>query len=245
MIRQFEELSNNAWPALQTIQYDGWLLRFASGVTKRSNSVSLLYPSTIDPAEKIAFCEDLYRSQGITPCFKITERAFPEGIDEILAEKGYYICADISFQTLQIGEAESRNNPSVILESDLNPFWIGEFIRMNGFDPSRKPVYEAIMRQILTPKCLVSIQHDLNTVAVGLGVLEGKYTGIFDLVVDPAMRRKGLARIVMDAILHWGRENGAETAYLQVLTGNDPALQLYRSMGFREIYRYWYRMAGA
>lgn len=244
MIRQFEELSNNAWPALQTMQYDGWLLRFAGGVTKRSNSVSLLYPSSIDPSEKIAFCDALYRSQGITPCFKITDSAFPEGIDEALAEKGYLICADISFQTMQIGEVERTNDPSLILESDLNPFWIGEFIRMNRFDPARQPVYEAIMRQVMTPKCLVSIQHDLKTVAVGLGVLEGKYIGIFDLVVDPAVRRKGLARMVMDAILHWGRQNGAETAYLQVLTDNDPALQLYRSMGFREIYRYWYRMAG-
>ena len=60
MVRQFEEISNNAWPALQTIHYDGWILRFANGVTKRSNSVNMLYHSTLDPVEKIEFCEDIF-----------------------------------------------------------------------------------------------------------------------------------------------------------------------------------------
>lgn len=55
MIRQIEEISLNAWPALQTIHYDGWILRFAYGVTKRSNSVSLIYESTLNVDAKIDF----------------------------------------------------------------------------------------------------------------------------------------------------------------------------------------------
>jgi GNAT superfamily N-acetyltransferase len=244
MIRRFEEISNNAWPALQTLQYDGWTLRFAHGVTKRSNSVSLLYPSQKDAGEKIDFCESVYRHQGIVPCFKITEIAQPGDIDQRLSDRGYFIHSYISFQTSALNETCKPDIPGLAVESDLNPAWIGEFIRMNRFDSARLPVYEAIMRQVMTPKCLVSVQEGVKTVAVGLGVLEGAFVGIFDLVVDPDFRQKGLARKVMDAILFWGAQNGAATAYLQVLTDNEPALQLYRSMGFREIYRYWYRMAG-
>jgi hypothetical protein len=34
MIKTFEELLLNMWPALQTKLYDGWILRFANGYTK-------------------------------------------------------------------------------------------------------------------------------------------------------------------------------------------------------------------
>ena len=35
-----EELAMNAWPAIQTYLYDGWIVRFANGYTKRANSVT-------------------------------------------------------------------------------------------------------------------------------------------------------------------------------------------------------------
>jgi len=242
MIKRFEEISNNAWPALQTIQYDGWILRFANGVTKRSNSVNLLYPSTISPDEKIDFCESFYRSRKIDPCFKITAIADPPEIDDLLARKGYFVLSTISFQTIDLLGNDLKEPEGIHLENDLNPAWLDDFIRMNAFDPMRKPVYTGIMNQVLTPKCLVSIRHGQKTTGVGLGVLEGKYIGIFDIVVDPDYRNSGLGIRLVNAILCWGKKAGAETAYLQVLTNNNPALNLYRKMGFNEIYKYWYRM---
>ncbi|MCX6276582.1 MAG: GNAT family N-acetyltransferase [Bacteroidetes bacterium] len=242
MIRQFEEISGNAWPALQTMHYDGWILRFAGGVTKRSNSVNLLYPSTINPDEKIDFCESLYHFRQIPPCFKITSIADPPDIDDRLAGKGYLILSTISFQTIDLVKNDLKEPEGIHIELDLSPAWLDEFIRMNAFDPKRKPVYTGIMNQALTPKCLVSIRRKQKTIGVGLGVLEGKYIGIFDIVVDPNHRNSGLGNELVNAILFWGKNAGAETAYLQVLTNNQPALNLYRKMGFCESYQYWYRM---
>jgi hypothetical protein len=34
VIQEIEEISLNAWPSLQQILYDGWILRFANGYTK-------------------------------------------------------------------------------------------------------------------------------------------------------------------------------------------------------------------
>ncbi len=44
----------------------------------------------------------------------------------------------------------------------------------------------------------------------------------------------------MAALLAWGAEHGATTAYLQVLGHNEPALALYGSMGFPTHHAYAY-----
>jgi ribosomal protein S18 acetylase RimI-like enzyme len=242
MIRRFEEVSNNAWPALHTMQFDGWILRFANGVTKRSNSVSLLYPSTLDPNRKIDFCEHLYESQQLPPCFKITPVAQPAGIDQLLADRGYAIHSYISFQTMDIRETPALSGGNVKIEVELTPGWMDDFIRMNGFDPSRKNTYLGIMHQLNLPKCLISIRQENQTIGVGLGVVEDRYLGLFDIVVDETCRNRGLGQLIVGNILHWGRKQGADLAYLQVLTDNSPALSLYKKTGFHESYRYWYRM---
>ncbi len=245
MIQRFEEISNNAWPALQTFQYDGWLLRFANGVTKRSNSVSMLYPSHIDPAEKIRVCEMLYQAKAITPCFKITADSNPPGMDQLLETSGYYRHSTISFQTADIKGRTSITDPETMVETSIRESWIDDFIRMNGFDFGKKATYLAIMQQVQTSFALVSVIRNRKVVGVGLGVLERDFLGIFDIVVDPGHRRQGLGFRIVDSILCWGKEQGATTAYLQVLADNHTAISLYRKMGFTERYKYWYRMKKA
>lgn len=55
-----EELSLNHWQPLSTLLYDGWVLRFADGYTKRANSIQPLYHSTCGADEKIKTCEKIY-----------------------------------------------------------------------------------------------------------------------------------------------------------------------------------------
>jgi len=71
LITHIEELSLNAWAALQTMVYDGWIIRFAEGYTKRANSVNPLYTSSIPIEEKLHYCENLYRSRNLPVVCKI------------------------------------------------------------------------------------------------------------------------------------------------------------------------------
>jgi len=224
------------------MQYDGWTLRFANGVTKRSNSVSLLYPSTLDPEEKINFCEQCYLSQNITPCFKITPAAEPADMDQRLYSRGYFIHSIISFQTMDISRIQPEPLHEIHIETELKPGWIEDFIWMNEFEPARTSTYMDIMKQIRLQKCLISLKRDHQTIGVGLGILEDGFIGLFDIVVDKNYRNSGLGYLIVENILRWGRNNGAEKAYLQVLNDNSPAISLYKKMGFNEVYQYWYRM---
>ncbi|TIU20618.1 MAG: GNAT family N-acetyltransferase, partial [Mesorhizobium sp.] len=55
------------------------------------------------------------------------------------------------------------------------------------------------------------------------------------------VRNQGHARHLILSALKWARLRGAREAWLQVEDDNAPALTLYRSLGFDEVYRYHYR----
>ncbi len=80
----------------------------------------------------------------------------------------------------------------------------------------------------------------LGSVASGVAAYADDWVGFRSIEVDPARRREGLGRAVMAALLEWGAEQGAATAYLQVLADNESALALYAGLGFREHHRYRY-----
>ncbi|MFT4084398.1 MAG: GNAT family N-acetyltransferase [Nocardioides sp.] len=68
-------------------------------------------------------------------------------------------------------------------------------------------------------------------------VLDGDWLGIHGLEVEPAHRRRGLARAALAALAEWGAERGARTVWLHVETDNSPARALYDSLEFSEHHR--------
>jgi ribosomal protein S18 acetylase RimI-like enzyme len=78
-------------------------------------------------------------------------------------------------------------------------------------------------------------------VAVGLGVLERGYVGLYDIYVDASCRRRGFGGDICTAIMQYGKARGCHTAYLQCLTDNLGARALYDLLGYQETYHYWFR----
>jgi ribosomal protein S18 acetylase RimI-like enzyme len=64
------------------------------------------------------------------------------------------------------------------------------------------------------------------------------------LAVSPEYRRRGLASALMNACGTWGAARGATVCALQVTVHNEPALGLYRNLGFTEHHRYRYWVPG-
>jgi [ribosomal protein S18]-alanine N-acetyltransferase len=55
---------------------------------------------------------------------------------------------------------------------------------------------------------------------------------ILTLAVAPSLRRQGIARALVQATASHAQELGASTLFLEVATGNGPALALYAGLGF-------------
>ena len=95
-----EELALNGWPALTTLCYDGWLLRLANGYTRRANSVSPLYDSSLDLNAKIRYCEAIYAQYGQSAIFKLTEATNPPDLDQVLNDQGYTVASPSTVMVL-------------------------------------------------------------------------------------------------------------------------------------------------
>jgi len=111
--------------------------------------------------------------------------------------------------------------------------------------PHHRNLHRSILDAIAHPVGY-ALQHDTQGHAVGFGlaVLERGAVGLYDLAVAPEHRGSGRGRALVQALLHWGAEAGATSAYLQVRAQNTPALRLYESMGFKTAYGYHYRVPG-
>jgi GNAT superfamily N-acetyltransferase len=241
MTTMIEELSMRAWPAFETENYDGWVLRFAEGYTKRSNSIQSLYPSTIAPAEKITYCEKAYAGRGLPAIFKLTEESTPAGLDGVLEKRGYRKLDETSVRMLALhGEYDTRQAAGYY--THLKEEWLSGYARCSRIDHAETVQKRRKILSLIAEETIFAyIKMENAIVACGLGVIGGGYLGCFDIVVDAGHRKKGYGRRIMEGLLAEGAKRGAKNAYLQVVAGNTPAEMLYDSLGFTEVYRYWYR----
>jgi ribosomal protein S18 acetylase RimI-like enzyme len=69
--------------------------------------------------------------------------------------------------------------------------------------------------------------------ATGEAALDGDWLGLHNLQVAEEHRRQGLGTAALGALLEWGAEQGATTAWLHVEVDNDAARALYDRVGFR------------
>lgn len=241
MITALEELQLNNWQPLQTMVYDGWILRFADGYSKRANSIHPLYPSTGNLDKKIAECERMYASKELRTVFKMTPAVFPENLDQALEQKGYGIEDRASVQTVDLGEIKRPSFPNVTIDETLNESF-DDFCKVSSIADSQKATLKQMLSNIRTKKALVSLSIDNTPVACGLGVIDREHLGLWGIVTDRRHRNRGLGEQLLLHLLQWGKKNGATSSFLVVLTHNKPALKLYGKIGFKEKYQQWYRV---
>ncbi|MDZ7637620.1 MAG: ribosomal protein S18-alanine N-acetyltransferase [Bryobacterales bacterium] len=76
-----------------------------------------------------------------------------------------------------------------------------------------------------------------RTVGYVMGELHSRGAEVVSLAVAPAYRNRGIARRLMRRLLLRMERNGIVRVFLMVREGNEAAIALYRSLGFRRVRR--------
>ena len=244
-IKMIEDFSLNAWPSHQMQVYDGWIIRFSHFYTHRTNSIEELGLSTLPLEEKIPYCEQIYRRWNTPAIFKITPISNP-ALDSLLTDRGYHIEHATDVMTMDLSNTniiEETRDFSVNTRDYISKSWIDSLFRLKRTtNPVHKKIVPSMYAAIPKDVIAASIKENGVRVATGLGILDRDYIGIYAIHVEEEFRHRGYARAIVETLLTKGKEAGASKAYLQVVSDNTAAKHLYRKIGFRKLYSYWFRV---
>ena len=236
-----EELSMAAWPSLATILYDGWVIRLSDGYGNRGNSVNPIYPSKIDLEEKIIYCDDFFARHNLPATYKLAECEEQARLEKRLDDLDYRKINETSIQTCRMDSMTGKKHEGIVIKEDFDSFWTDSVIAYNKIEEKYVPVFKAILGNIAMEKIVIRKETEGVTAGCGYAVIGRGYAGIFDIVVREDLRGKGYGREIVETLLWEAKKRGAEKSYLQVMLNNQAALHLYKKLGYREEYRYWYR----
>ena len=77
-----------------------------------------------------------------------------------------------------------------------------------------------MLAAIAAPAGFAFVEEAGQPMAMAIGAVQGDHMGLFDVLVMPQARRRGLARKVTESLYAWAWGHGARFAYLQVVATN-------------------------
>jgi len=244
LVRELEAVAARSWPALETRALDGWLLRWSHGVTRRGCSVLARAGGTMPLDARLEAASAFYTERGAPLQFQVNAASVPEGLDALLASRGLLREAPTQVQVAHAAVvARSGAGAGVALDEGWSDEWFAAWRAMLGVAGPPVQTIRAMLQAVSLPVVHATLRDGDGPVAVGRGVLDSDWLGVFNMVTAQHRRRRGGATAVLSALAQWAAARGASRVYLQVESANAPALGLYARAGFAAAYDYWYRVA--
>ncbi len=257
-LQDLEQLMDAAWPAPDRRQSGGWVLRAASGVTQRANSVWPRDPNGDSHAHHAALraARLWYRERRLPLIFQLFEDPRSAGLHAVLDEEGFTRQSETVVMWRSATEPArvtgrpvhppEKPQPAVELSAEPSTEWLDLWWQADG---RGGPGELATARTILTgcPSLYALVRaQDGRPAAVGRIALPpageaGTWGGIYGMATRPDARRQGHARRILHALLDAGAAGHVDGYWLLVTAANHGAQQLYTGAGFSEAGRYLYR----
>jgi GNAT superfamily N-acetyltransferase len=242
----YEEKSLNAWPSLRTLVYKGCIIRLSNGYTKRANSANPLYIEDDNISKIIGFTQKVYSSFDQPAVFKIIDKDKFEEIDSTLENLNFkkidttnVMVNDLTIDKISHG---GPTNLDINVDNKFTEEWIKSFIAINNIQENYKATVKQMLNQISIDLIVASIKENDKIIACGYGAIEDDFIGLYDIIVDEKYRGKGYGKNLVNSIINQAQNQNISHAYLQVVDTNNIAKGLYKSLGFKKLYNYWYRV---
>lgn len=244
VVRRLEAVGFRSWPATSTIFDKTWAIRLTAGhPSKRVNSVNPLDRGDLaDLENRIDRARQQFSNFGRPLVFRQSPLA-PPVLNELFDRRGWRCLDETKVMLLDLHEADFSGVVDQLPLKNADR-WIDQCIAMGSLVPSVKPGLLQLIDLVEGDVGLfLSETADGQPQAAAMAVHSANLVGLFEIVSNPQLRRRGMARRILRTALLWANENGASQAWLQAVASNLPATMLYQSEGFREAYRYVYRQA--
>ncbi len=200
------------WPGLETRPLGDWLLRHSpTSTARRANSVLAMAPSGV--ADDYAQVVEFYAGRTGRPIAAV----LPDSAEDQLFRSHGWV-------------AESHDADTL--------FQLAGVAQVRRALRAARPAEPTGAAELEEHGDLVTVR--FGDRARGVAAYDRDWVGFRGIEVAPEHRRRGLGLAVMAALLEWGAERGATTAYLQVLGDNESAVALYERLGFTTHHAYRY-----
>jgi ribosomal protein S18 acetylase RimI-like enzyme len=223
---------------------DGWLVRAWPGKARRARCVHALMPGLMSLPERLAAAEALCVRQGVPLIFRITPFTQPPELEAALQACGF---APVDPTCVLVRPETARPPPSAVPAGlALQPLDGAEFVEtvgaLRGSPSAHRHGLALRLQHSPVPFRGLALRRaaDGRVLACGQVAVEPPWAGLYDIYTHPEARNRGLARVLCEHLLALGATRGGHLAYLQVEAANEPALAVYRRLGFIEGYGYHY-----
>lgn len=227
----------NAWPAPTTLVVDQWVVRFANGYSGRANSASSLREGGDMDEATLAFVEGLYRQAGLPPRIRFTPLV-AESARRRFAERGYRIETASFGMVAELDPARHQPVPGIVATGQADEAWIDGVCGHQIGNKRNRDHLAAIVSGVRVPAAFATLMHEGRPAAYAMSVAERGMAEIGAVIVDEALRGKGLGKQLMLGLMGWAAAQGCRQAYLQVDQSNGLAFEMYKRLGFRTVYAY-------
>ncbi|MEO8178504.1 MAG: GNAT family N-acetyltransferase [Deltaproteobacteria bacterium] len=243
---ELEQQVVEAWPAAETEELDGWLLRASGGPTHRGNSTATLGAgSVLSLEQRIESTERWYAERNRGAMIQIGPCAQPGGLDQKLQERGYRKQGD-SVAAVAPSATVAQRTPTelrTLVELQPGPAWLG-IAEGSSRHASSKDIFRHFLLR-LGARCryVTAWLAPDQPAAICLGITSPGRLGVYAMHTVPELRKRGAARAVLHALArHALDSDGYPELYLLVDAQNTPARALYAQSGFQDVYGYHYRV---
>ncbi|HZJ48565.1 MAG TPA: GNAT family N-acetyltransferase [Acidimicrobiia bacterium] len=241
-VEGIERVAAAAWPTNERTTVGEWVLSAGDGFSRRRNSTIPCGPVPADVEQRLDDVAGWYVVRGLPVLYRITPTCDPS-IDRILDERGYRAESLTVVMTRPLGALE------VVADVTSSPVatesWVSTELEALGVDRSLVGPWLATIAVVPAPVAFVTSMDGPQTAGAGFGMVDDGLLGVFEVAVRPDGRRWGHAKRIMSSLHAFGIRQDAEAVFLQVTEDNVAALDLYRSIGYEPLDRYWYRRAEA